>query len=293
LGLVVHVDESEKCLEGFHPADAAKRMRNMSVQNIPRTGDREGSGWDPSVLSRKPFNEQILPFIRRDIVTGRWKPNERLSEPQLCREFGVSRTPLRDAFKVLESEGLISLVPHVGAVITDPTVPDMGEKLELLISLEQFAAFKLALLRPSAAIEKITACHKGMIEAARNANATAYYTMNDDFHRAIVLGADNKTLADAHERVMWHIHRARHFANEHEPLSKNAPRHHQKIVDAVLSGNAPAAEHAMREHLTEVAVIITGKPNAVMGGKPSAPSKIARTTQEKVQPRRASNNHRL
>jgi DNA-binding GntR family transcriptional regulator len=245
----------------------------MSVQNT-RADDREGSGWNPSVLSRKPFNEQILPFIRHDIVMGRWKPNERLSEPLLCREFGVSRTPLRDAFKVLESEGLIALVPHVGAVITDPTVPDMGEKLELLISLEQFAAFKLALLRPPAAIEAITACHEAMILAARSANATDYYRMNDDFHRAIVMGAGNKTLADAHERVMWHIHRARHLANEHEPLSRNAASHHQKIVDAILAGDSPGAEQAIRDHLLEVAAIITGKPDTVLAGRAIDPSKM-------------------
>lgn len=233
----------------------------------------EASAWDPSVLSRRPFNEQILPFIRRDIIMGRWKPKERLSEPMLCREFGVSRTPLRDAFKVLESEGLITLVPHVGAVITDPTVPDMGEKLELLISLEQFAAFKLALLRPPAALEEITACHSTMIEAARTADAAKYYKMNDDFHRAIVVGTGNKTLSDAHERVMWHIHRARHLANEHEPLSQNAASHHQKIVDAIVSGKSRAAEDAIRDHLVEVAAIITGRPDAVLTRERPGPSR--------------------
>jgi DNA-binding GntR family transcriptional regulator len=251
------------------------RMRNMSVWNM-RAGERgEASSWDPSVLSRKPFNEQILPFIRRDIIMGRWKPNERLSEPMLCREFGVSRTPLRDAFKVLESEGLIALVPHVGAVITDPTIPDMGEKLEVLISLEQFAAFKLALLRPAAALEEITTCHNTMIEAARTADAAKYYRMNDDFHRAIVLGTGNKTLSEAHERVMWHIHRARHLANEHEPLSENAASHHQRIVDAIVSGNSRAAEEAIRDHLVEVAAIITGRPDAVLTQEPPGGSKIS------------------
>jgi DNA-binding GntR family transcriptional regulator len=186
----------------------------------------------------------------------------------LCREFGVSRTPLRDAFKVLESEGLIALVPHVGAVITDPTVPDMTEKLELLISLEQFAAFKLALMRPPAAVAEITTCHRAMIQAARTANATEYYRMNDEFHRAIVMGTGNKTLSDAHERIMWHIHRARHLANEHEPFTKNAASHHQSIVDAIVSGQSNEAERAMRDHLLEVAAIIIGRPDAVLKASP-------------------------
>lgn len=220
----------------------------------------ETETWDPSVLARKPFNEQILPFIRRDIIQGRWKPNQRLSEPVLCREFGVSRTPLRDAFKILEAEGLISLVPHVGAVVTQPTVPDMDEKLEVLISLEQFAAYKVAMLQPAATLKAIAACHKAMIAAAKARRIVDYYRINDEFHRTIVLGADNKSLADAHERVMWHIHRARHLANEHEPLNRDAASHHQKIVDAILDKDAQGAELAMREHLQDVARIVIGVP---------------------------------
>jgi len=103
-----------------------------------------------------------------------------------------------------------------------------------------------------------------MIKAARSADAASYYGMNDEFHRAIVLGARNKTLADTHERVMWHIHRARHFANEHEPLSANAASHHQAIVDAIVSGKPWIAEAAMREHLLDVARIITGAPPAAI-----------------------------
>jgi DNA-binding GntR family transcriptional regulator len=229
------------------------------VQDTETPEGVQRAGWDPSVLSRKPFNEQILPFIRHDIVTGRWRPKERLSEPMLCREFGVSRTPLRDAFKVLEAEGLIALVPHVGAVITEPTVPDVGEKLELLISLEQFAAYKVALLRPEQAVSEITGLHETMIAAAQSAKAADYFRMNDDFHRAIVVAAGNKTLADTHARVMWHVYRARHLANEHEPLSENAASHHQTIVDAIRAGDAPGAERAMREHLLDVCRIITGE----------------------------------
>lgn len=235
------------------------------MQRLQKNKQAERSAWDPSVLSRKPFNERILPFIRRDIIEGRWKPNQRLSEPVLCQEFGVSRTPLRDAFKILEAEGLIALVPHVGAVVTEPTVPDMDEKLELLISLEQFAAYKVAQLQPADTLKTIAAHHKGMIAAARAKRTVDYYQINDEFHRTIVVGTGNKSLADAHERVMWHIHRARHLANEHEPLSRDAASHHQKIVDAILDKDPIGAEAAMREHLQDVARIVIGTPTSQQG----------------------------
>ena len=67
------------------------------------------------LVAREPMHEQILPHIRRDIIEGRWAPGERLAEPLLCAEFGISRTPLREAFKRLAAERLIELTPNRGA----------------------------------------------------------------------------------------------------------------------------------------------------------------------------------
>jgi len=212
------------------------------------------------IVSREPIHEQILPHIRRDIVEGRWAPGERLPEPLLCKEFGISRTPLRDALKVLESEGLIELVPHVGAVVTDPSVPDVAEKMEVLAALEQIAAAKVARTRPKATLDAIRRLHKGMQRAAASHDPTTYYRLNDEFHRTIVLGAANKTLAEMHERIMWHVHRARHRANQYERLSEGAAEHHDRIVRHILDGEAAAASQAIAEHLDDVSATILGQP---------------------------------
>src|SRR5258708_28217484 len=76
-----------------------------------------------SIVRFEPIHDQILPHLRRDIIENRWKSGERLSEPLLCKQFGVSRTPLRVALKTLEAEGLIRLVPPVGALVTGPGAP--------------------------------------------------------------------------------------------------------------------------------------------------------------------------
>ncbi len=201
---------------------------------------------------------QILPYIRQDIITGRWRPGERLSEPALCAEFNVSRTPLRDALRVLESEGLIRLVPHVGAIVTDVSGPEIGEKMELLTAIEQLAAFKVARIGAADVLATLRRLHVEMASAAQDGDSEKYYLKNDEFHRAIVLGAENKTLAETHERLMWHVYRARHLANRHEPLSRDAAAHHQDIIDAILGRNPDAAERSMREHLVEVTGLIAG-----------------------------------
>jgi DNA-binding GntR family transcriptional regulator len=216
-------------------------------------GNGDGGG---SRITRELMHGQILPQIRRDIITGRWPPGQRLSEPALCGEFGVSRTPLRDALRLLQAEGLIQLIPHVGAVVTPTSGPGIGEKIELLIAIEQLAAFKVARQGSAATLRTIERLHDKMVAAAERSNAEQYYGLNDDFHRAIVVGAENATLAEAHEGVMWHVYRARHLANTHEPLARDAGHHHQTIVDAILNRDGDAAERAMRHHLLEVARII-------------------------------------
>ncbi len=210
------------------------------------------------LVAREPMHEQILPHIRRDIIEGRWAPGERLAEPLLCAEFGISRTPLRDALKLLEAEGLVELVPHVGAVVTDPSPPDVAEKMAVLAALEQMAAAVVARTRPPEVLRAIVRLHREMNEAAQADDAAAYYRLNDDFHRAIVLGAGNATLADMHEHIMWHVHRARHRANQYEGIDKGAAIHHERIVREIVAGNAAAASQAMIDHLDDVSTTIVG-----------------------------------
>lgn len=241
-----------------------------------------------AVVQREPMHGQILPHIREDIVRGRWKPGERLSEPALCKEFAVSRTPLRDAFRFLEAEGLIRLVPHVGAIVTEATGPDTLEKLELLIALEQLAAFKVAAIADPRVLSHVTQLHKRMAAAAKRANYADYYRLNDDFHRAIVLGAGNQSITDAHERVMWHVHRARLLANEHEPLNEVAVTHHQAIVDALVQGKPELAQAAIREHLREVTRLVTSTTSDPRSSRVSRALRRPARARRVVQPRASS-----
>ena len=202
--------------------------------------------------TREPIHEQILPLLRGDIVEGRWQPGDRLAEPELCQELGVSRTPLRDALKILETEGLVRLVPHVGAVVTLIEQPDLLEKLEVLAGLEQFAAGKVAALQDAATLARLRSLDRAMANAASERDMQGYYALNDQFHRAIVLGAVNDTLARLHETMMWHVHRARRRVNENAPWP-DKPQSHGPLMHCILAGDADGAGLAMRRHLDDVA----------------------------------------
>jgi DNA-binding GntR family transcriptional regulator len=196
--------------------------------------------------------EQIVAVLRKDIVENRWKSGERLPEPQLCSEFGVSRTPLREAFKRLEADGLIRLIPHVGAVVTDPDAAEIAETMEILIALEQLATTRVAQKRPREVIAEIERIDHEMHLAAKAKDAPRYYALNDEFHRTIVGGTGNKAMIELHRTVMWHVHRERHRANAIEPFTVDTPDSHDAIMATIRAGQPGKAGLAMREHLENV-----------------------------------------
>lgn len=215
-------------------------------------GEVTGQQRNNSVVRHAPMHDQILPHLRRDIVENRWKSGKRLSEPLLCKEFGVSRTPLRQALKTLEAEGLIRLIPHVGAVVTDPDEAEVGERMEILIALEQLAATRVAEAAKPEVRREIQQIQREMDDAAQTGDAARYYALNDQFHLAIVRGTGNRSLVDLHEQVMWHVHRERHRVNFGESVTSDSASSHTTLLRAIMKRQPEAAGLAMREHLEHV-----------------------------------------
>ncbi|MET4290542.1 DNA-binding GntR family transcriptional regulator [Bradyrhizobium sp. LB8.2] len=216
-----------------------------------------------SVVRYAPMHDQILPHLRKDIIENRWKSGERLSEPLLCKEFGVSRTPLRQALTTLELEGLVRLIPHVGAVVTDPDEAQVGEHMEVLIALEQLAATRVAEAGKPEVLRDIQKIQREMNSAAKSGDAARYYTLNDAFHLAIVHGTGNRALMDLHEKVMWHVHRERHRVNFGESVTTNSASSHTDLLKAILKGQPDVAGLAMRVHLEHVGELMLAHRQAL------------------------------
>ena len=236
-----------------HGAGVAGVIRDGTIPpETPGDGVPAPGSLPSPVILRAPIPEQILPRIRRDIIANRWHPGARLPEPQLCEEFGVSRTPLRQALRALEAEGLIRLVPHVGAIVTSPGATEVREHMEALSALEQWAVARVAADQPDGALARLDAIFAEMEAAARDGDAARYYEINDRFHREIVLSTGNGTLADLHERLMWHVCRARNHANAGEPFAADAANHHAPIMAALHAAAPEQAAMELGRHLEEV-----------------------------------------
>jgi DNA-binding GntR family transcriptional regulator len=132
-----------------------------------------------------------------------------------------------------------------------------------LSGLEQLAAGKVARLRDPATLDGIMALHLAMGAAAAAEDTRLYFDLNDQFHRAIILGAKNASLAQIHSRIMWHVHRARHRVAEYEPLSKTAASNHDSIVNSLVNGDEDGAARAVRDHLDGVARAVLIKINTL------------------------------
>jgi len=211
------------------------------------------------IVNKELMHEQVLPILRNDIISNRWEPGERIPEPLLCSEFGISRTPLREALKVLETEGLVELKAHVGVVVTPLDPPDLADKFEVLIGFEQFAAAKVARLQHRETLERIARIQAAMVAAAAAGDVARYYDLNDDFHCAIVDGTGNSTLSRMHRTMMWHVRRARHRVHEYEPAHRTSAAQHDAIIRHLKRGNDQAAGLAARAHLENIATAVLAK----------------------------------
>lgn len=193
----------------------------------------------------------LLPRLRRLVTDGTFAPGELMPEIALAQEFGVSRTPVREALKQLENEGLVKIQPRVGTFVRTPTRREIVELFQVKESLEGMAAGLLA--RRGSTIETDTLSRNlEQSEAAVSAaDANEYARLVHEFHWALVVGADNTKLTEHYERLMNQLAYNRIVLRTLDrPGRMVASIHeHRLVVESILSKDAVGAEFAMRSHV--------------------------------------------
>jgi DNA-binding GntR family transcriptional regulator len=212
----------------------------------------------------EPLHDRAITMLRDMIVKGTLKPREPISERDLCERFGISRTPLREALKVLASEGLIELLPRRGAIVTALSRRRLAEQFRAVALIEADAARTVATSAPPDEIAKLRAIHDRLIGAFEKKRATPYYRANEAFHRALVVAAGNDTLADIHATLVLHLHRARFLALTSTDMNAGFAHAHEGIMAALERGDGEAAAAEVTEHQREVSVDVLGALNPAM-----------------------------
>lgn len=178
---------------------------------------------------------ELLAALRDYIVEGNLADGARIPERLLCDRFGISRTPLREALKVLASEGLIELLPNRGARVRELGAEDLRELFDVMGGLEALAG-RLACEQISdddvAEIERV---HHEMYRFYLRRDMHGYFQCNQDIHRMIVAAAGNATLSATYENLAGRIRRVRYSANLAKDRDRwgEAMREHEAILDAL------------------------------------------------------------
>ena len=212
-----------------------------------------------------------LDRLRDEIIHGVWKPGERLQERLLCQRFGISRSPLREAYQVLAAEGLLDLLRNRGAVVSSPSLSDVLQNHVLLEALETLAIGLACEYASEAEIAAIVARHEEEKRTVRARDDVAAFHLNNELHRMIVLASHNSPVIDAHLVVQRRIIRVQNlngFQKHHERAPPAAE--HEEFIRALVKRSKAQAVRGMKNHLAHVKNNLMSRLEALDRNQPSA-----------------------
>jgi len=202
-------------------------------------------------IESKPLREKIADKIRADIIKGVYKNGERLVEPKLAKNLGISRTPIREALRQLESEGFIEIVPRRGAIVKELTIKDIDDLYAIKANLEGLAARQAVLNLTEEQIENLIYINKRFRDfAEKNPNVTDEYLKdNIDFHNIFIAASGNEKLVDILDGLAKNFQRLKSMLVSDAGRAATAVVEHKKIIDAFVSKNPDMAEKSVRDHI--------------------------------------------
>ena len=200
---------------------------------------------------------EVLDAVRELINHGDLPPGIRVPERDLCERFTISRTPLREALKVLAAEGLVELLPNRGARVATLDHGDLTNIFEVIGLLEAEAGRLACTRMTEAAIVEVQALHYRMYAHFLREELPEYFALNQAIHQAIMNGSANAVLISTHRSLAARIVRARYMSNRLRPDRWKAAVHeHQQILDALLHREGDRLASTLSQHLANKRDII-------------------------------------
>ena len=203
----------------------------------------------PSPIARRPLHEEATDRLRDLIVQGTLAPGSRLNERLLTAQLGVSRTPLREAFKVLATEGLVELLPNRGAIVSPIDPVRVAETLAVMGALEALAG-ELACARASdGQLNEIRSLHQEMLANHARGDLAGYFKFNQAIHLKIVKYSGNAVLYNSYRQLNANVRRARYLANLSKERWDAAVREHDEILAALGARDVKRIKALLSDHL--------------------------------------------
>lgn len=207
---------------------------------------------DPSAgppLENRTLREQVVDHLREEILSSHLAPGAELGEVALARSLGISRGPLREAVGQLAAEGLVTIIPRRGAVVTRLTRKEFIDAYQVREALESLA-IKLAVPRLSSAEKsQLHRMCEAMEREAASGDATRFFETNREFHRLLVRASGNRKLEAVHSQLIAQMGRLMNKSAELRGGLERSAAEHRAIIAAVDSGDAGQAARLLEEHI--------------------------------------------
>jgi len=204
---------------------------------------------EPIPLDRATLSHAATARLRDMIVEGRIPAGSRLNERVLTEELQVSRTPLREAFKILAGEGLVELLPQRGAVVASLSIADIDATFEVMADLEALAGELAAQRITEAELNEIRALQFDMLASHARRDLPGYFRANMQIHAKINAAAKNPVLTETFQRLNQRIYSTRYRSNLSNERWDKAIEEHAEVLRLLEARDGAALRVLLTRHL--------------------------------------------
>lgn len=200
-------------------------------------------------ISRTALHDQVVARLRTMLVEGRIAPGAKLNERELCEQLRVSRTPVREAIKLLAAEGLVDLLPNRGAVAVKLTETDVLNTFEVLAGLEGMSGELAAQRITDAELAELRALHYEMLACHARQDLSGYYRLNALIHDGINQAARNPVLVSTYRSINARVQSLRFRTNQDGAKWQAAVHEHEQMLQALQDRDGAALRRVLIGHL--------------------------------------------
>ncbi len=194
------------------------------------------------------LREKILENIRDAIVSGELKAGSHISEPELAERYGISRTPIREAFRQLESEGYLTVIPRRGVIVSEFSPKDIEEFYAIKSVMEGYAARQACEKLSEKDLGRLQTINNKLAELARIGDIKHFFKIHSDFHDLFIKAAGNEKLHELIAGLVTKFQRLRFTSLSLPDRMAVSVQEHEKIIDAFRKKDADLAEKLVRQN---------------------------------------------
>lgn len=200
-------------------------------------------------IPRRSLHDELVERLRGLLLEGQLEPGDKVPERELCERLDVSRTPMREALKVLAADGLITLIPNRGAVVKRLSRAELADLFQVMGALEALSGELACKHITDAEIDRIERTHRKMVGHYRKGNLPGYFQCNRRIHELILEASRNHVLAAQYRSLSMRMQRPRYLANLSTGRWSEAVSEHAAILEALRARDGGRLSRLLTSHL--------------------------------------------